>query len=246
MVPPSWSCCYCSIDELGLGTPGAVESTASQWLSPEEHGELARFCSPQRRRSWVAGRIAAKQTLRRLRLVPAARAAEITITSRDDRGRGVVPTIRVASRKQPTSLSISHTERGVLVGVALSEEVRVGVDLAPADEYGPGFRHLWFSEQERALMRRGGGRFTPAVLWAAKEAVYKTLDDEVSFAPRQIEIQADRGRPMTCKVRGRELRSNCTIIDWCVDGNVACLAVRNVSHSDDAHESLQITRNATL
>ncbi len=242
-VPPTWKCCYSSIGELGLETPCAVESAAAAWLSVAEQEALARFRSGQRRRSWVAGRIATKRTLMRLRLVPPVDATEITIVSRDDRGRGVVPTIRVAGRAQPTSLSISHTERGVLIAVSLDPTVRVGVDLALMDECGPGFRRLWFSEQERSAMRRSEGRFTPAVLWAAKEAAYKTLGDEDSFVPRQIEIRAESDGSLRGGVRGRGFRSSCPIIDWRVDGNVVCLAVRTVAGSDVSHTCLQTARN---
>ncbi len=232
MATPSWKCCYSSIDELGLGTPCAVESAADAWLSAEEQEGLAHCRSGLRRRSWVAGRIAAKRLLMRLRLLPAARAAEITIVSRDDRGRGVVPTVRVAGRMQPTSLSISHTERGVLVAASLDMAVRVGVDLAVVGDYGPGFRRLWFSEQERSLMQRSGGRLTPAVLWAAKEAAYKTLGEGEPFMPRQIEAQMHEDGFLGCKVQSGDGRSTCRLADWRVDGHVACLALRTVAGCD--------------
>ncbi|MGD9856215.1 MAG: 4'-phosphopantetheinyl transferase superfamily protein [Planctomycetaceae bacterium] len=229
MVRPSWHCCYSSSVECGLGSTRAIDAAAAHWLAAAERVELSRFRSPDRRRSWAAGRIAAKRTLLQLGIVPQVDPTEITIVSRDHRGTGVAPSLVVAGQTQRRSLSISHTPRGVLVGVSMTETVRIGVDLVLQSENGPGFRRLWFSEQEQDLMRVHGGRCMSAVLWAAKESAFKACGEGEAFAPRELEIERRNGGLWTCRTNGRDMTRVCRIHWWHVDGQIAALAVRNES-----------------
>lgn len=76
------------------------------------------------------------------------------------------------------SVSLSH-ERG-LVGAAVSDDARVGIDIVDPETVGAGLDH-WFEPE--------GRRCIPAApLWAAKEAAYKAAGIDVTFHPGSVSI----------------------------------------------------------
>ena len=122
------------------------------WLNLAERIELDRLSHELRRRQWLIGRWLAKQLIQR---AAGAELSDIRILARDERGRGVRPQLRVAGQMLPWSVSISHSDRAVLVALAASDAQMVGVDLAdlrPArvPRSDAGFRRLWFTADEQA------------------------------------------------------------------------------------------------
>jgi phosphopantetheinyl transferase len=231
-----WQCRYCSLAECGLASQASVERAAKRWLSAEEQNELSRLRSPLRRRSWVAGRIAVKGTLQLNGYTEAASPQEITIRSRNPLGHGTSPRVFIGGQERRVSLSVSHVAQGVLVGMSAADELRVGVDLVGQERCGLGFRRLWFTEEEQALMRRPCGRFSAATLWAAKESVFKVLNACGSFSPRRIEIRPMPDGRLTCRIDGRDAQADCEIYDWHIEAMSACLAVRQLAGRHDSQQ----------
>ncbi len=190
MIPTSdytWQ--YAAIDLTGRLDRHALE----HWLSPSEHAMFDRLRHPNRRAGWLAGRVLAKQVLLR-RLGPCgqdvcrAAPARIAITTIGPSGSQVAPEIRLDGQPVPWSLSISHTDRGVLVVLAATKDDRIGVDLVAPSNYGAGFCELWFTDGERRWIGPGRPPLRVATLWAIKEATYKACHRGEPFDPRRIEV----------------------------------------------------------
>lgn len=85
------------------------------WLSPAEHARWSSFSAERRRREFMAGRWLARLLLARVRR---GEPTDLPLTQ-DSEGRCLAPA--------PWQLSISHS--GDWVGVAVSEDAAVGLDL---------------------------------------------------------------------------------------------------------------------
>ena len=159
----------------------------SVWLSAVERTELARLSHRGRRDQWLAGRWVAKQLVAGP-IKPQA-LADLRIISRDGRRRGVKPELWLGSLKLDWSLSISHSDRGVLAALAASDEIWVGVDLAAEIPASESFDRAWFSPTERRWMAIDR-RHRATTLWGVKEAVYKAVNTGDSWEPRDVEAIA--------------------------------------------------------
>lgn len=227
MTRAECECRYRSFDELGC-----VDSdvAARRWLSDVEFSYWGRIRAQQRRRSWLAGRILAKEMiLQRLQTLPqpSDRAARsICIRSFDAAGRGNRPSVLLCGQQLECELSISHSSRGVLVGIAGDRSVRIGVDLVERQRAGPGFQQLWLTKAERRWLRRSvDPPWELARLWAAKEAVYKACHRGESFAPLRIEVTARQGGSLGCNYDDRRVGSGTVLQTWRVDRHVAALVI---------------------
>ncbi len=188
---------------------------AGHWLSLAEQAELAGRGDLRRQQTWQWGRMAAKRLIRTA-LAAGCSLAKIEILSAEGRGR---PRVRLAGDWQPWSLSISHTDRGVLAALCTENEVSLGVDLAGLESPGPGFLRLWFTDDEIAWIERDHRADRASFLWAAKEALFKACNRGEGFDPRQFEVLAQDG----CRYRGRAIDA-CRLRSWTLDGQVAALA----------------------
>ncbi|HEX3727052.1 MAG TPA: 4'-phosphopantetheinyl transferase superfamily protein [Pirellulales bacterium] len=173
---------YCTLDAV----TAAIGSSKVR-LGDREHQEFERLRDPARRQQWMAGRWLAKRLL--CEVGCAEHGDEIEILTRDARGHGVRPRVLIRGREVVRSLSIAHTDHGVLVALASTDRLLIGADLAPstipADE---GFCRLWFSSLERQWIDRDPAKRV-ALVWALKEAIYKAANAGQSWNPRQIEIR---------------------------------------------------------
>jgi 4'-phosphopantetheinyl transferase EntD len=195
----AFGCRYATLEELHRRqAPGGEH----RWLTPREQQVYARLRAGSRRATWLAGRMLAKRLIadyaaaNRLEL-PTVDRARVEIDS-GQLGQRLAPRIRIADQTLPWSLSISHSEHGVLVALADSPALCVGVDLVAPVRPGPGFSDLWFTPAERRWLCQSGDPRWPSILWAAKEAAYKAINEEERFYPRQIEILPDSAHTLHC------------------------------------------------
>ncbi len=166
----------------------ASSDAAAAWLSPAEWPDYNRK-APQARRSWLLGRVLAKQLVQRL-LTPEAPPSALSIFSRNGMGRGMRPQVFLRGRPLDCSLSISRAGGVVLVGMGARPGVQVGVDLTAPFEPASGFLDLFVTARERAWLETG--RHNIASFWAVKEAAYKAVNQGGPFEPRCIEAQPGR------------------------------------------------------
>jgi phosphopantetheinyl transferase len=196
-------------------------------LSIVERQELGRWRDHARREAFLLGRLWSKQLILdtpALRPLPMAR---IEIRSRDERDRGIRPRVRIAGDLQPWSLSISHSDRGILAALSTAPGTYLGVDLAPVGALRPSALGPWFTEREQVWLNYSEPDEIAAV-WAIKEAVYKAANIGDAFAPQTIEVVRRAGGGYGCIYRGIDLSEICEIETWAVDRQIAaaCLLRR--------------------
>lgn len=198
-----------ALPRVHLVTPAIVERTVARYgmagiLTPRERATVDAFPVERRRRDWLAGRIAAKRTLRaalreRGESVPAYRAIEIwnaadgaprfTIDRRPEVGRQL-------------NISISHANGTGLAAVASTmRSGTVGVDIEPTTPVSLALvaRILVASELARLTAERDAP--TPLALWTAKEAVMKAAH-AICTALRQVELSWTDSRSFSARIVG--------------------------------------------
>jgi enterobactin synthetase component D len=169
---------------IGLRIPEAeadLAALAALALAPSEQARASGFPLP-RRRTWVGGRAALRETGSR---------AGLTLGSvgTDDRGAPVLP--------PGVAASVTHKEKLAAALVAFETRARVGVDLeidiARAQDIGR--RVLTAGELAEIAHLEGPERAREVLLrFSAKEAIYKALDpfvrryvgfEEMAVSPRE-------------------------------------------------------------
>jgi phosphopantetheinyl transferase len=213
-----------ALGEWGDDGPGDDDA----WLSPGERQTLTALRDPSRREGWLQARVLAKQLILVHERALICDASEIDVVSCDAFGRGVRPRVAIGGRAMPWSLSISHTETAALVALCTVPGLSVGVDLVHAASPSRGFLRMWFDGPERELMAAGDWQ-EPCRIWAIKEAVYKAVNHNDPFAPRQVRVRRAWGGEYTCTYRGVDLSGRCRIATWPSGEHV--IAMAGVDHS---------------
>ena len=209
------------------------------WLGPDERRTLDGLRDARRRAAWLAARLVAKQLIQRLALsrrrtarrsiplgwrFPAATAAH----------RRFSPQCALDGRRLPLNLSIAHTDRAVLVGLATAPDVRVGVDLVAPQRYGLGFVRLWFTPAERDWLARAADPRWIAAVWAVKECVYKATNCGEPFRPQSIEVSPQPGGGFRVFVAGLPLPCGAPCVRHTRQGElVALVAYRSALAGDN-------------
>ena len=157
--------------------PQELKNVIEEWLSPREREHYRRFRSLRRRRSWLAGRLAAKALLQE-RLASEGRrlqAAEIEIAT----NFSGEPSVVIRGEPLRISLSIAHCGDRGLAGVAEPEEGRIGVDLERVRPVHPRLAERLLHPGDREVLAKldpQGGEMSRLILaWALKEAAFKAL-----------------------------------------------------------------------
>jgi phosphopantetheinyl transferase len=189
---------YASLDRWPLESQASLD-----WLGTDELCEYDRLRDASRRRQWLAGRWLAKQLM--LHAAGVDDLAEWQILTRNAQGQGVRPQVFRRGHELEWTLSISHSDRGVLVALAPDPGMSVGVDLATSVPASAAFRRLWFTPSEQRWLADDPLRRT-RVLWTIKEATYKAAHDGEAWNPREIEVLSRGIDCFDCVYRGQRLR----------------------------------------
>lgn len=196
---------YASFDTLRA----SAGDNAPPWLrGANELAELKRLTAESRQQTWMWGRILSRQLLRECGVVCASSSEQLEILSINAFGRNDRPAVYVDGVLQAVSLSISHSDRGILV--ALSATMRVGVDLVDLEQGPLDFLWVWMTNSERAGMHRSDLRQL-ATVWAVKEAVYKAVNEGESFSPLSVTVVEGTHGRYSCFYRNRDMTSICHI-----------------------------------
>lgn len=164
-------------------------ATASDRWSLRELQERDRYRDASRQQAWEAGRVLAREMLWEAGLV---NSRDCEILSRDQQGQQVRPNVFEYGRRVPLWMSLSHAAGYVTVAVSLDPRLRVGVDLAEIQPVSSAFLRSWFTPREQHWIQQHPER--AAIVWGAKEAIYKTFSHDESFQPLQVEFyQAETG-----------------------------------------------------
>jgi phosphopantetheinyl transferase len=172
-----------------------------RFLGEQERAALDAV-GPRRRRSWMAGRVAAKDAVRALlwrRGCGPVFPVEIAVWN-EPGGR---PRVR-APFLDDVRLSIAHTGE---LAVALASEGRdVGIDVERVEARPPEFWDVCFTAGERRAIEATEDPIAEATrLFAAKEAVAKSRGEGLGGNPRRLEMTDRDGGAL--EVGGRRVES---------------------------------------
>jgi len=210
---------YARLDELRR----ALDANPQPELSSAERAELARWRNVNRHEEWILARALARQVIA-AQCMPETGESAIEICSRDSLGRGGRPVVTIAGHPLSGTLSISHTRSAALVAISTTPGITIGADLVQKMALGTGFREAWFDDLERRSAE-GSDAFETCRLWAAKEAVYKAVNQNDPFTPRQISLRGGERGEYRCSYRGVDLGDRCQVHAWDCDDHVAALAI---------------------
>ena len=163
------------------------EQLARRFLGERERADYDAQ-HPRAQRSWLSGRIAAKDAVRDLLwrqgngpLFP----VEVQISS-DARGRP-----RVSCRGADVRVSLAHSD-GVAVALAAFHR-EPGIDVERVEERGAAFVAAAFSDSDLTHLPDGARDEWLTRLWAAKEAAGKARGTGLAGDPRRLHIMEREG-----------------------------------------------------
>lgn len=189
---------------------------------PNERLELERLKDPGRREAWVWGRVLARRCLMTHVQELLDDPERVEICTRNEQEQSIRPLIRSGERViESVCLSITHTDRAV--AVALSDECMIGIDLVDLEGFRAGVLEPWLTPEELQLRDRGGVH-AEAVIWGAKEAAYKALNQGESFAPKQVVVAAGTEHELAVSWQPAESTREARVTVNPVDGHLCALA----------------------
>lgn len=195
-----------------------------KWLSVEEERELAHWRHPIRQQAWLDGRWTCKNLIRECldnsNEIPEF--TEISILSLDEKGRAVRPQIRLAGQARPWTLSITHSDRAILVAFSMDPNRKLGVDLCQQQCLTDRFIQTWFTSDEQKQLNQHSP-LNVCRAWAAKESIYKAINRGESFAPRRIEVFWNNNT-VTCRYDHYVFGDELQLESWMIDNHVAVSA----------------------
>ncbi len=195
-------------------------------LSVMERQRHAAIGSQEYANAWHSGRILAKALLLAAQRTRWMAPDRITIHSRNHRGEGTRPRVWYGERELQLSLSLSHAPEAVLVGLATAKQTRVGVDVVSIGSVKESVQKMWFLPNERRLARDDS---VASQIWAAKEAVYKALNEGEPFYPRRIIIEDRDATSCSCRYQSPTGLRRLVARTWhSRDGHMSACAVARI------------------
>ena len=164
---------------LAIATRASVDV-----LTHGEREEYDRLPHDERRRDWLAGRLAAKRAVAEHCRLPFDR---VRVQSRPD----AAPCCMVAGDLDrwsllPLTISIAHCD-GVGIAAVAERGSFVGVDVERAGDVVPRDHRYFVARRERAFVRRFGA----TLLWVLKEAAWKALGLALSTSFQSVQLDFD-------------------------------------------------------
>jgi len=205
------------------------------WLAPVERATLDRLSVPKRRREWLAGRLAAKELVRRRhRLAGDDALRRIEIEAPQAGPSKGKPRYRIGDAPGRFDLSISHSGDCAIAALANTPEDRIGIDLEQIVVRDASFEALALSARERAVVAPLAGEARAVAVtqrWVAKEALSKAIGAGLRLRFERITVHVDdRGggeapsvrfeppivhdTPITGAIRARLARVGALCVAW--------------------------------
>ncbi|MDR1491522.1 MAG: 4'-phosphopantetheinyl transferase superfamily protein [Planctomycetaceae bacterium] len=167
----------------------------ASYLADSEIAVWSNIRDVNYRRAWLAGRFLVKgiyESLRQNASEPVLNAPRLfpsyEIISRNASRRGIRPYLTVDKKPTPTAITITHSESMIGVGIALSETIRLGMDVASLETVSQKIVKTFFQKEERQMVYSFPDEHWAERLWCVKEAAYKALNDGEPFMPSRFNI----------------------------------------------------------
>ena len=199
--------------------------TSENWLSPQERLRWNEIKSPDYSANWFAGRILAKILLQNhvFPTYTTQNARCFDITSRNQDGKAVAPTIRLDGAIVDRSLSISHVAGMVMATIARTNEFIVGCDLVQCGSVTPQIRDRFMKHDDLAGVSEANKQLHIDKIWAAKETGYKIHGTDRGFMPSRWKVRNLNDATYECVDMDSD-SGNFTLVEFCnVDGVIAAI-----------------------
>ena len=175
----NWRGIFAPISAITAAFTGLEENI----LHDNETKVFSNIRAKSYREAWLAGRVLAKHLyVNRCVSSQNFKWKDILIVSRNSSGRAVPPRLFVNNIDTGFMFSLSHVADGVMVVVPTSTVSGIGCDLVYRESTTPGIVKTFFHESE---INDGQGGISFDVIWAVKEAAYKSCNNGEAFQPRQ-------------------------------------------------------------
>ncbi len=159
------------------------------WLAPTEARVLSDLRFARRVADWRLGRWVAKRAVAAAFGLDHDRPERIEVLATP----GGAPAARLLSGSPPgpISLSLSHSG-GVGFAAVAPGDLELGCDVEALEPRSDAFVADYFTEAERAWIRRGGSlrSVRATLLWSAKESALKALGEGLRLDTRSVEVEA--------------------------------------------------------
>jgi phosphopantetheinyl transferase len=169
------------------------------WLAPAERATFARLTVPKRRREWLAGRIAAKELVRRRHgLIGDHALGRIEIAARTTGPSKGKPFYRIGGAPGRFDLSISHSGDCAIAALASAPDERIGIDVEHIAARDASFEVLALSDRERASLAALDGEARAIAVterWVLKEALSKALGAGLRLRFERLTFHVEAGGP---------------------------------------------------
>jgi phosphopantetheinyl transferase len=160
-------------------------------LSPAEQQVFAGLRFPKRRAEWLLGRLAAKTLLQRCSPEMASLPGPAIEIGKKAKG---APYYQVRGEFLPVSLSISHRSGLAFCALCFNPALTIGVDLEQVEPRQAGFIEDYFTPLEVEMVYtcpQNQQAFMTALVWSAKEAALKALEEGLRLDTRQVAVSVD-------------------------------------------------------
>ena len=160
----------------------SIAPLAEKVLSAEEKERFDKM-GDQRRKSYLAGRLACKRISRQLSGHDTETDPRAITTMTTDSPRPCCP---LTDGRSLFYCSVAHDNRYV---IAVASDRRVGVDVEMVSDRVLKSQRLYMSESEAALVKKSAERAETAVrIWSIKEAVTKALDINLAESWHRVRV----------------------------------------------------------
>ncbi len=199
-----------------------LPSAESMWLSRRECLFLSEFRDASRREEWLLGRWLLKNMLASLAKASSCLhdLRRIEILPQKHNSLSTRPLLMFDGESTNFAVSLSHSDCGVLAGIADPLELNMGVDLVEERPVRDGFLKLWFTRNEQDFLRTR--RDLAMRFWGAKEASYKAIQKGERFVPTAFEVGvSDNDWHCYCRESNRACRIDVTSVGLSVSAIIA-------------------------
>ena len=170
-----------------------INGEGLEFLTEEEKRIYGSFTLKKRRREWLAGRIAGKESVMHFLGQKGIHVASnfIGILSRPSRAPYVV-----IDNEEAANLNISISHSNEIAVAAASEDgiIGLGVDIEIVEDRSASFSRVAFTSKEREFLKKSTAREFPllsTMAYTLKEAVTKALGIGLSVNTYDVEIFQD-------------------------------------------------------
>lgn len=185
---------YWTSAQVSPGWLGRAHKTPLDYLIPTELERYKSFKFEKRQREWLNGRLIAKSLLKKI--FPEQPLSRMSI---ENELQGA-PFYAIDQKRQPGSLSISHSGGVTCAAFCPNVMLSVGIDVEKVETRPTGFAQDYFTTREITFITdktQADHQFWETLTWSIKESALKALKIGLRRDTREIEIGFDHDQAIS-------------------------------------------------